>query len=246
MPLNHIRIVLVRPVYGGNVGSVCRAMMNMGLDDLAMVSPREGMDWNQARRMAYRADSVLDNLSIFDSLADAVAGCGVVAGTTVRGGLYRRHAVTPRDCARDLLNAADRGRAAMVFGPEDHGLSNEDIAMCTHLVRIPSSDVYPSLNLSQAVMVCCYELFMESGIHTAPAEMSPDASSELRERMFEMWREALLAIGFMEEDKARHMMLGLRRILSRGRLTEIDVRILMGIARQALWCAGRGKKEDSK
>lgn len=245
MSLDNIRVVLVRPVYGGNVGSVCRAMMNMGIRDLAIAEPRAGTDWGEARKMAYRADSVLDRRREFATLAEAVADCGLVAGTTARAGLYRQHAKTPRDWAPILLEAAARSRVALVFGPEDHGLNNEDIALCTHLIQIPSSTEYASLNLSHAVIICCYELFCASGMYTPPEEESPEAPSELRERMFELWKEALLSIGFMEEQKAEHMMLGLRRILSRGPLTEIDVRILMGIARQTLWKAGQGGERDT-
>jgi len=103
--------------------------------------------------------------------------------------------------------------------------------------------MYPSLNLSHAVMVCCYEMYLASEqFEDAAYEWAEDAPSELRERMFDAWRGALLDIGFMKEDKADHMMLGLRRILSRGKLTLNDVKILMGMARQTQWMAGAFKK----
>jgi tRNA C32,U32 (ribose-2'-O)-methylase TrmJ len=91
-------------------------------------------------------------------------------------------------------------------------------------------------------MVCCYELYVGSSLFEASEEKYPEATSDMRERMFAMWEKTLLDIGFMEEDKAQHMMLGLRRILSRGTLTDADVRILMGIARQSQWCAGEMQK----
>ncbi len=244
MSLDHVRIVLVRPVYGGNIGSVCRAMLNMGIRDLAIAEPRADTDWSEARKMAYRADAVLEQRREFATLAEAVADCGLVAGTTARAGLYRQHARTPRDWAPTLLEAAQHTRVALVFGPEDHGLNNADIALCTQLIQIPSSEEYASLNLSHAVIVCCYELFLAGRVPIPPQESSPEAPSELRERMFAMWRESLLAIGFMDEDTAAHMMLGLRRILSRGSLTEIDVRILMGIARQTRWTAEQMKRDS--
>lgn len=234
--LHNIRVVLVRPVYGGNVGAVCRAMKNMGVRDLALVNPRNDMNWDEARQRAYRALDVLEGHRRFSSLVEAVADCGLVAGTSVRPGLYREHAQTPRDCAPRLLAAAADTSVALVFGPEDSGLTNEEIALCTQIIRIPSSEEYPSLNLSHAVMVICYELFLAAGEFEPPAERSPEAPSQLRERMFAMWREALLNIGFMDQQKADHMMMGLRRILSRGPLTVADIKILMGIARQANWC----------
>ena len=133
-----------------------------------------------------------------------------------------------------------------MFGPEDNGLSNEDILLCTHLMRIPSSTKYASLNLAQAVMVCCYELYVVSGLWEPVVERSAEAPSAMRERMYDLWREALLTIGFMEEDKADHMMLGLKRVLGRGLLTEKDIRILTGIARQTRWAGDELRKVKGK
>lgn len=245
MSLNNIRVVLVSPIYSGNVGSVCRAMKNMGISDLAIAAPRG--EWNliEARMMALHAIDIFEKRKEHPALAGAVADCGLVVGTTARRGLYRDHAKTPRDLAVRLLSAAKKGKVALVFGPEDNGLANEDLQLCTHILRIPSSPRYSSLNLAQAVLICCYELFVDSGIFEVPVERSAEASSVARQQMFAMWREALLEIGFMEEDKADHMMLGLKRILSRGLLTDKDLRILVGIARQATW-AGRQAKENLK
>lgn len=243
--LDHIRIVLVSPLYGGNVGAVCRAMMNMGLSDLAVVAPRDDCSEFDAIRWAYSARGIYESRREFPTLEAAVADCQLVAGTSVREGLYRKTSRTPREWAPTFLETAHHGRVALVFGPENNGLSNEDLAVCTDLIRIPSTAAYSSLNLSQSVMVCAYELYVASGHYEPPEEGVPLASSGLRERMFDMWRETLLKIGFMEEEKADHMMMALRRILSRGNLTEIDARIMMGIARQTQWHADQGRDQVS-
>ncbi len=236
--LDRFRVVLVRPAHAGNVGAVCRAMMNMGLSDLAIAEPRGPLDEEEARRRAYRAVDILEKSRTFTALAEAVADCSLVAGTSARTGLYRAHARTPREWAPDLVRAARQGRVALVFGPEDNGLTRDQLALCSRIIQIPSSDAYPSLNLSHAVMVCCYEVFLAAdACERLVSEASPEAATALRERMFALWREALLTIGFMDRQKEEHMMLGWRRILSRGLLTEADIKILMGIARQALWCA---------
>jgi tRNA/rRNA methyltransferase len=235
MSLDNIRVVLVSPLYGGNAGSVCRAMMNMGLSDLVIAAPRDDFDENDARKWAYRAQVIWENHREFPTLADAVADCGLVAGTSVREGLYRSHARTPREWAPMLVEEAQRGKVALVFGPEDNGLSIDDLTLCTQIIQIPSSKDYASLNLSHAVMVCAYELYVASGLFAGLQERSPEAPVAMRERMYSMWEDALLKIGFMEPHKAGHMMLGVRRILSRDQLTETDVRILMGMARQMLW-----------
>jgi len=239
--LENIRIVLCRPIYGGNIGSVCRAMANMGLSDLALAGAKN-INWEDARKMACAAEEILANRKETSNLGEAVADRTLVIGTTARLGLYRQHAMTPRESAPQILEAARNGRVALVFGPEDNGLNNLELEACNRLIQIPSSVKYRSLNIAQAVLICAYELFLAAKIFEPLGEKSAEADSAMKERLFGMWEDALLKIGFMEQDKARHMMLGVRRIFSRGNLTEDDVRILMGIARQTLWCAGKCKK----
>lgn len=242
-PLENIRIVLVRPIYGGNVGSVCRAMMNMGLSQLVLVDPSSTMDMEEAATMACHAGSILARRQVFDTTAEAVADCALVAGTSNRGGLYREHSKPPREWAPHLLEAAASAPVAIMFGPEDNGLSLDDIALCTQIIKIPSSPAYTSLNLAMSVMVCSYELFVASGQYEPPVELSPEAPSAMREAMFAKWRRALLTIGFMTPETADHMMLGIRRIFSRGPLTEKDVQILLGVASQTLWAANHPRPE---
>ncbi len=236
-PLDRVRVVLTRPLYGGNIGRVCRAMKNMGLSDLALVAPAATADEGECRKYALHAFDLYENRRRAGCLQEAVADCVLVAGTTAREGLYRSHARSPREWAPRLLAAASRGDpVALVFGPEDRGLENEDLALCTQIIQIPTSPAYASLNLAQAVLLCAYEMFLAADRFEPAGEASPEAPSHLRERMFQAWYDTLLTIGFMKEDKAAHMMMGLRRILSRGSLSENDVKILMGIAKQAGWC----------
>ncbi len=229
-----IRIVLCRPKYGGNIGSICRAMVNMGLSDLILANAG-AFDLDEARQMACWAMPLLESARKTDTLAEALSDCNLVFGTTARQGLYRQHTRTPREWAGEIITAARSGMVALLFGPEDDGLSNTELEACHHLIRIPSTPVYPSINLAQAFMICAYELYVASGQFEAPAEKSPLADYAMKERMLAMWEKMLLQTGFMEPDKARHMMLGLRRIFARGAQTEDDVRILMGIARQTCW-----------
>ncbi|NQU38498.1 MAG: RNA methyltransferase [Lentisphaerae bacterium] len=243
MDLGNVRIVLVGPLYGGNVGSVCRAMSNTGITDLVIADPRP-LNMLEARMMACHADPILQARQTSDTLAEAVADCGLVIGTSARRGLYRQHAQTPREWTPTILEACATGKVALVFGREDKGLSNEELALCTHIVQIPTTDESMSINLAQAVMICCYELFVASGSYESPEEKSGEAPSELRERMFGLWREMMLDVGFMEPDKADHMMMGLRRILGRGVHTLDDVKIMMGIARQAQWASGASEKRQ--
>jgi tRNA/rRNA methyltransferase len=241
--LNNIRIVLVGTLYSGNVGSVCRAMANMGMTDLVLAAPRICDNWEEAARMAVHADNILNNHRKVETLAEAVADCSWVVGTTARGGLYRQHVKTPRELAPELLKLAAHGRVALVFGREDKGLNNEEIGICTHLIRVPVHPEYASLNLSQAVLLCCYELYSALGTYEPPVEKSVPASAAQKLKLLEKWRAMLLTIGFMKEDKADHMMQGVQRIFSRGTFSEDDVAIMMGVARQADWAAQHGEDE---
>ena len=236
----NIRIVLVGPLYGGNVGSVCRAMANTGLSELTLVSPAATLDYNEAKMMAVAAGDILAQRQEVGTLEEAVGDCGLVMGTTVRPGLYRQHVKTPREWAPDILASAAGSKVALVFGRENWGLTNEELAICTNLIQIPTSPDYPSLNLSQAVLICCYELYVASGTFVPPVEKSEECPTKTREHMFRMWHDMLMEVGFMNEQKAGHMMLGVRRIFSRSPLTTDDVNILMGIARQTLWKARQG------
>ncbi|MEI6647654.1 MAG: RNA methyltransferase [bacterium] len=241
--LANIRIVLVGTLYSGNVGSVCRAMANMGVSDLVLAAPRICDNWEEAVRMAVHADDILTNHRKVESLAEAVADCSWVVGTTARGGLYRQHVKTPRELAPELLTLASHGRVALVFGREDKGLNNEEIGICTHLIRVPVHPEYASLNLSQAVLLCCYEIYSALGTYEPPVEKSVPASAAQKLKLLEKWRAMLLTIGFMKDDKADHMMQGVQRIFSRGTFSEDDVAIMMGVARQADWAA---RHEDER
>ena len=239
-PLNNIRIVLVGTLYSGNVGSVCRAMANMGLSDLVLAAPRLCDDWNEAARMAVHATGILGNCRRTETLAQAIEDCGTVAGATARGGIYRAHVSTPKELMPDLLSLAETGKVALVFGREDKGLLKDEVGLCTHLVRIPVDSAYTSINLAQAVVICAYELFSACGSYEPPQEKSPPATAAEKSRLMELWRETMMQIGFMEEEKADHMMQGFQRIFSRGVKTFADVRILMGVSRQTAWF-GRNK-----
>lgn len=231
-----LRVVLVRPKSSGNVGSVARAMKNFGVADLAVVAPRRFRRFS-AEAMAVHGRDVLDAMRTVPTLAEAIADCNWVVGTTCRPGLYRKRARTPRQIAEEVRAVGAKNRVALVFGPEDTGLANEELALCHELVTIPTDPEYASLNLAQAVLLCLYE------IHLAPrpARAEPAlATAERVELLFARLREALLAIGFLAEDNPEHILFALRRTFGRARLDERDVRIWLGIARQIEWFAEGG------
>ncbi len=210
----------------------------MGINDLALVNPAQ-LCRNAADTMAVHARNVLDTMQVHPSLRAAVADCGLVVGTTCRPGLYRDGALTPRTLAPHLVAAAEASRVALVFGPEDSGLANDDLRLCHRLATIPTDSTYPSLNVAQAVLLCCYEAFVVAqGEAAAPPR--PLAIAERQELMYEKLKSALLKIGFLHGDNPDHIMFALRRILGRAGLEDRDVRILLGMARQIEWYASRG------
>lgn len=235
--LGNLRVVLVGTLYGGNVGSACRAMANCGVRELRLVAPDPGLTWEFARQMAVHATDILDARKTYGTLAEAVADCVAVAGTSRRGGLFRRHFADSREVAPELLDLAERGPVALVFGREDKGLLNEELLLCTHVVQIPASPDYPSYNLAQSVLLLCHELYRAAAgaARNRELESSPLATADLRGRMLAKLRAHLLGTGFMQEANADHMMEGFGRIFARGVRTEADAKLLMGAVQQAEW-----------
>lgn len=239
-PLDNIHIVLVGTLYSGNVGSVCRAMANMGLSRLTLVAPRILDGWDEGRRLAVHATDILDARRECATLAEALADCAAVVGTTARGGLYRATVQPPRVLAPAILRLAAQAPVAILFGREDQGLHNDEIARCTHLIRIPVDPRYQSLNLAQALLIVAYELYTATGTYVSPVEEAVSlATQATKDALMAKWRQAMLDIGFMDEQKADHMMQGFQRIFSRGVKTDPDASILLGAAHQASWA---GKK----
>ena len=245
-PLDNITVVLVGTLYSGNVGSVCRAMANMGLSKLTLVAPRILDGWEEGRRLAVHATDILDARREVATLDEAVADCAAVVGTTARGGLYRVTVQPPRVLAPEILRLAAQAPVAVVFGREDQGLHNDEIARCTHLIRIPVDPRYQSLNLSQALLIVAYELYSATGTYVSPVEEAVSlATQATKHALMAKWRQAMLDIGFMDEQKADHMMQGFQRIFSRGVRTDPDASIMLGAAHQMSWAGRQAKKDQS-
>ncbi len=189
--------------------------------------------------MAVHARDVLDHMRIHSSVHAAIADCGLVIGTTCRAGLYREDAVTPRTLAPHILSMSRANRVALVFGCEDSGLSNDELRYCHRLVTIPTDATYPSLNVAQAVLLCCYEVFLATQ-EAATDTSRPLAVAEQQELMYEKLKRALLQVGFLHKDNPEHIMFAFRRMFGRAGLEERDVNILLGMARQIEWYATRG------
>ena len=237
--LNSISTILVRPRFPENIGSVARAMKNMGIHRLIVVDGCSPLHMN-AYKLASGAEEILERAEEFPTLSEAISGMECVVGTTSRTGKERIPLLTPKELAIKLISISQENSIGLVFGSEKEGLTNEDLSLCQLYTRIPSSVSFPSLNLAQAVMVLCYELFQSS--NTVPERDTRLASSEQVERMFEHMEKTLLDIGFLEAENMRRIMRTLRRLFGRSQMEERDVRILQGIWSQMDWCLRKGKE----
>jgi len=243
IPLDNITIVLHHPKFPENIGSTARCMMNMGISNLHVVS-REAIDVDRALTLAtHAASDVIQTMKRFNDLKSAVADAGYVVGTTARLGKGRRMVKTPAKMAQKLIPVSRENRVAIVFGPEDRGLTNDELRNCHDLVTIRTAE-FSSINLAQAVMVICYELFNASTQENKGFYPKLALRPEL-DAMYEQMKRMLVRINFIQPDNPEYWMDRFRRFFSRQPLQSAEVRMIRGICRQMDWYA-RKCYEDGK
>ncbi|HTP65072.1 MAG TPA: RNA methyltransferase [Geobacteraceae bacterium] len=242
--MNHVIIILVEPQNPGNVGMVCRAMKNMGLQELRLVNPCR-LDHPDAAKFAVAARDLLEGAKIYPALREALEDCPFSVATTRRHGKYRQEILTPGEIAVKVLGASDTGRAALVFGREDSGLTTTEVALCRWQATIPTAGDYGSLNLAQAVLIFAYELFRAAGGSVPRRERVPAASGEL-ETLYDHMEQTFLRIGFLNPQNPAHIMRTFRRILARAEVDQREVSVLRGLMAQIDWAAAgfKGKKKS--
>jgi tRNA/rRNA methyltransferase len=231
--LKHISIVLHQPRSPENIGAAARAMRNMGIDQLVVVDPHN-CDLTRVCKMAtHAALDVVEQMMVFDTLSQALTEYGFVAGTTARLGGQRKVIASPSTLAEKLFAVADQNRIAFLFGPEDRGLTNEDLRLCHALVNIPTAD-FSSLNLAQAVMIVCYELFRYTT--KKPQDFAPRlANRHELDAMYAQLKEILVRISFFNTDNPDYFLNNFRHFFSRLPLRAKEVQIIRGICRQIKW-----------
>jgi tRNA/rRNA methyltransferase len=236
-----IDVVLVSPRNPLNIGAVARAMANFGFARLTVVAPFEA-HWREAKS-AVGAPELLKNARETETLAEAVSACTLVVGTGTLTHRKPKQPVVPLPLLTPVLGKEFRksGRLAIVFGPEKHGLTRDDLSYCHLLVEIPTDPRQPSMNLGQAVAVCLYELTRgvpeEDGEgETAPAVgESPNAASGALDRLAEVIEETMRTAGYSPRTMGAANRHDLRLLLRRIRLTPTDTRRALGVFRRILW-----------
>ncbi|WP_271254945.1 RNA methyltransferase [Pseudanabaena sp. Chao 1811] len=240
-----MRIVLVETAGARNLGSVARVMKNFGLSELWLVNPQCDRLSDEAIHMAVHAREILENAIIVESLPEALMGCQRAIATAGRIDKGDMKVTSPPQGLSWLSQVAT---SAIVFGAEDRGLSNAEIQHCQQVLRIPVNPDYPSLNLAQAVGVCCYQWQLlrddpkshenltsqiaQDLLKSAPIDLAP---REDIEACYQQLEAVLLKIGYVYPHTAAHRLRKFRNIFDRANLSPSEVAMLRGILRQINW-----------
>ena len=239
--LDHITIVLQRPRFPENIGAAARAMRNMGIRRMIVVEP-ENYELSRVLKMAtHVAADVVQEIRIAQDLRAALSPFHMVVGTTARLGGEREVVQSPSRIAGRLVSLSRENTIAIVFGPEDRGLSNEDLRLCHELVNIPT-DEFSSLNLAQAVMVICYELYTADGGGPLTEPTPRLATRHELDGMYDQLRDILVRINYINPENPDYWMNKIRRFFTRMQLKAGEVSIIRGICRQIDWY---GKKNHA-
>lgn len=236
--LDNLAIVLHKPRLAENIGAAARAARNMGISRLVVVQP-EDLDQERMLKMATGPSAeLIQRLLIFEDVAAALKSFQYIVGTTARlGGAYRQSPQSPRELARQLVAISQQNQVALLFGPENWGLTNEELAFCHALVSIPTSD-FRSLNLAQAVLLVAYEIFLARE-EASPRFVPRLANSFELEAMYAELQDTLVKINYIGHQNPELWMMRLRRFFSRHGLRAAEVQVVRGICRQIDWYVRR-------
>jgi tRNA/rRNA methyltransferase len=264
--LDHITIVLHQPRFAENIGATARAAWNMGISHIVVVNP-EDTDWERMTKLStHLARELLEKMRTYTDLAEALAPFHYIIGTTARLGGQRKALLSPSEAALKVRTLGRQNRIALLFGPENRGLSNEELRFCHGTVHIPTVAA-SSLNLAQAVLILCYEILLahrsplrnldcgfwnesdEAGESSSPIrnpkseiENSLASSFEL-EGMYHHLSEVLQLMDFLDKQNPELWMMSLRRFFSRKGLYSNEVRMIRGVCRQLKWFITRYRPE---
>jgi tRNA/rRNA methyltransferase len=241
--LKDVRIVLVRPRDPRNVGAACRAMKCMGITQLAIVA--EGLlDPRQAAVLAHYATDVLENAMVYSDLRDAIGDAVLVAGTSRRRGRNRKYfSLFPEQLA-ERVAAAGEGTVAVLFGNEETGLTDEELAVCHVAVSIPASPDFPSLNLSHAVQVVCYEIYRACNAGRLTPFIPIDASAV--DALVSVMTQSLGRIGFFTLVGPEEMSVFLKDIIARAGLSVNESRRIGAIFRKIAGLVTRKRRAEEQ
>jgi tRNA/rRNA methyltransferase len=241
--LDKVAVVLFKPRLAENIGAAARAACNMGLSRLVVVAPQDLNRERMAMMATGAAVPLLDGMEVHDDLGRALAPFQYVVGSTARLGGVRRDYLSPREMAAQLIEISEHNDIALLFGPENFGLTNEELACCHALVHIPTGEC-SSLNLAQAVMVLAYEIFTAAAAR--PRFVPRLANAAELDSMYAMLQETLVKINFISHQNPEHWMFNVRRLFARHGLLAREAQVIKGICRQIDWYVGKRLEGEKK
>lgn len=232
--LDNIYIVLVEPKNPGNIGSVARAMKNMGIAHLRLVNPVGYRDHEEQKKLGYRSQEIIAKSREYANLSDALGDISLVFLATTRKGKWKKDFVSPATAAGIITQRWVKERIALVFGREDSGVTIDESQMANYFIRIPSAVDYPSLNLAQAVMVVVYEIYVQTGSGLKDLAFPRRAETKKYERLAENIWTLMKSLDFREEDKGLFHR-SLKRALNRTHWTNADIAVFDRACKQVRW-----------
>jgi len=221
--MENIKIVLVKPKYSQNIGAVARAMKNMNFSKLVLIDP-EDFSFS-AYKMAKRAEDVLNQAEVIENIEQIFETSDIVIGSTSKE-RYRDFSFSLREIAKYICFWSNENKVSILFGREDSGLNREILLNCDFIFYIPSSSIYPTLNLAQAVMIFCYEIFSQN------IETFEIINWKEFKNMCEHLQKVLFEIKFLRKENFREIMMKIKKIFLKANLNEKEVKIIRGILRQ--------------
>lgn len=236
MSLSFIRVVLVATTHAGNIGATARAMKNMGLTQLVLVTPKYSLPHPDASARASGADDILENALTVNSLEEALTGCHLVLGTSARERQIPWPLLSPREAAQKSIAAITNDQhVAFVFGREHAGLTNEELQQCNYHIHIPSDETFSSLNVASAVQVISYEARMawletkQLRKETSEKATEQPCTHDDLERFYKHLEQLLIAIEFLDPAQPKHLMTRIRKLYGKAQLSKVEMNILRGI-----------------
>lgn len=226
-----ISVILIKPQNQGNIGAVARAMKNFGLTDLAIINPKCGVDTATARKRAVHAEDIIKKAKIKD-ISSLKKFDYLIATTSKVGSDYNipRSPITPELLAKKInINK----KIGIVFGPEDKGLTNEEIALCDFVVTIPTSKKYPAMNLSHAATIVFYELFKAKAAETVSSHIIFAAKTE-KQQIMKMINKVLDEMQFATPSKKKTQQIIWKKIIGKSFLTRREAYAIMGFFKKLL------------
>lgn len=243
--LNNIIVILVEPKNPGNIGSVVRALKNMGISNLRLVNPVEYRDVEEQKKLGYRSQEIVEKSKEFKTLKEAMQDISTAFLATTRKGKWKKDFLSPKSAAEMICSNAIKEKVAVIFGREDSGVTIDESQYANYFITIPAAVKYPSLNLSQAVMVTVYEIYSRLSEGNITPTFPRKAKKKEFERLYENIWDLMKDIEFREDDKGLFHR-SLKRALNRTHWTNADIAVFDRACKQVRWYLDNNPKLGGK